>query len=133
MSISNCYIQSIINYCAIFLKGKQEQIRAVLYNFLTPKLWNWHILAHVWTNQYFVSASWLYIIVKQSIKDNFKQYYNLYNSPKALTYVVSSNPVHREVYSIQHYVIQFVSDLQQVGGFLWVLRFPQPIKLTATK
>ena len=34
------------------------------------------------------------------------------------TKVVSSNPVHGEVYSIQHYVIQFVSDLQQVGGFL---------------
>jgi len=25
--------------------------------------------------------------------------------------VVSSNPVHGEVYSIQHYVIKFVSDL----------------------
>jgi hypothetical protein len=30
--------------------------------------------------------------------------------------VVSSNPVHGEVYSIQHYVIKFVSDLRQVGG-----------------
>jgi len=29
-------------------------------------------------------------------------------------------------------VIQFVSDLRQVGGFLWVLRFPSPINLTAT-
>ena len=37
-----------------------------------------------------------------------------------------------EVYSIQHhYVIKFVSDLRQVGGFLWVLPFPPPIKLTA--
>jgi hypothetical protein len=37
-----------------------------------------------------------------------------------------------EVYSIQHHdVIKFVSDLRQVGGFLWVLRFPPPIKLTA--
>jgi hypothetical protein len=26
--------------------------------------------------------------------------------------------MHVEVYSIQHYVIQFVSDLQQVSGFL---------------
>jgi hypothetical protein len=26
----------------------------------------------------------------------------------------------------------FVSDLRQVGDFLWVLRFPSPIKLTAT-
>ena len=48
------------------------------------------------------------------------------------TTVVSSNPVHDEVYSIQHNVIKFVSDLQQVGGFLRVLQFPPPIKLTAT-
>ena len=47
------------------------------------------------------------------------------------TKVVSLNPTHGEVYSIQHYVINFVSDLCQVSGFLWVLRFPQPKKLTA--
>ena len=46
--------------------------------------------------------------------------------------VVSSNPVHGEMYSIQHYVIKFVSDLRQVGDFLRVLRFTPPIKLTAT-
>ena len=45
---------------------------------------------------------------------------------------VSSNPVHEEVYTIQHYVIKFVNVLRQVGGFLRVLRFPQPIELTAT-
>ena len=37
-----------------------------------------------------------------------------------------------EMYSIQNYVIKFNSDLRQVGGFLQVLGFPQPIKLTAT-
>ena len=31
--------------------------------------------------------------------------------------VVSSNPAHGEVYSIQHYVIKFVSDLRQISGF----------------
>jgi hypothetical protein len=36
-----------------------------------------------------------------------------------------------EVYSIQHYVIKFVSDLRQVSGFLRVTFFPPPIKLTA--
>ena len=46
--------------------------------------------------------------------------------------VVNSNPVHGEVYSIQYYLIKFVSDLRQVGGFLQVLQFPPPIKLTAT-
>jgi hypothetical protein len=45
---------------------------------------------------------------------------------------VSSNPAHREVYSIQHYVIKFVSDFRQVGGFLRGLRFPPPVKLSAT-
>jgi hypothetical protein len=35
---------------------------------------------------------------------------------------------HGEVYSIQHYVIQFVSDLRRVGDFLRVLQFPTPIK-----
>jgi len=48
------------------------------------------------------------------------------------TNVASSNPVHGEVHSIQHYVIKFVSDLRQVGDFLLVLRFPPSIKLTAT-
>ena len=43
------------------------------------------------------------------------------------TNVVSSNPIHGKVYPIHHYLIKFVSDL--VGGFL---RFPPPIKLTAT-
>jgi hypothetical protein len=38
--------------------------------------------------------------------------------------VVSSNPVHGEVRSTQHYVIKFVSNLRQIGGFLLVLRFP---------
>jgi hypothetical protein len=36
------------------------------------------------------------------------------------TNVVSSNPAHGEVYSIQLYVIKFVSDLWEVGGFLWL-------------
>ena len=48
------------------------------------------------------------------------------------TKVVSSKPVHDKVYSIQHYVIKFGSDLRQVGGFPRVLRFPPPMNLTAT-
>ena len=48
------------------------------------------------------------------------------------TKVVSLNPVHGKVYSIQHYVIMFVSNLQHVGGFLWVLPFLPSIKLNAT-
>jgi hypothetical protein len=40
------------------------------------------------------------------------------------TNVVTSHPPPGEVYSIQHHVIKFVSDLWQVGGFIWVLRLP---------
>ena len=38
---------------------------------------------------------------------------------------VSLNLDQGEVYNI--YVIKFVSDLRQVSGFLWVVRFPSPI------
>ena len=48
------------------------------------------------------------------------------------TKVLNTNPAHGEVYSIQHYVIKFVSDLRHFGRFLRVLWFPPPIKLTAT-
>ena len=48
-----------------------------------------------------------------------------------ITKVVSLNPAHGKVYSIQHCVIKFVNDLRQVDGFLRVLRFPPPMKLTA--
>ena len=47
------------------------------------------------------------------------------------TKVVSSNPAHDRVYSIQQYVIKLVDDLRQVCGFLRVPRFLPPIKLTA--
>jgi hypothetical protein len=40
------------------------------------------------------------------------------------TEVVSSSPVHGEVYSIQHYVMKLVGVLWQVSGFLRVLGFP---------
>ena len=39
---------------------------------------------------------------------------------------VNLNPAHDEVYSIQHYVMKFASDLRQVGGF------SLPIKLITT-
>ena len=38
-------------------------------------------------------------------------------SVSVTTKAVSFNPVRDKVYSIQHYVIKFVSDLRQVGNF----------------
>jgi len=54
-----------------------------------------------------------------------------------ITYAISAYHHWCEVESrsgqgVKHYAIKFVSDLRQIGGFLRVLRFPPPIKLTAT-
>ena len=65
------------------------------------------------------NGSWIY------------DYLHCMQSMPITTNVASSNPAHGDAYSIQHYVIKFVSDLQQVGDFLRKLRFPPPIKLTA--
>jgi hypothetical protein len=64
------------------------------------------------------------------LSSNGSWIYNyLCNQCPSLLKVVSSNQAHGEVYSIQHYVIKFVGDFQ-VRGFLWVLQFSPPIKLT---
>ena len=47
------------------------------------------------------------------------------------TKAVNSNPVHGEVYSIQHYMIKFASDIYMHATGRWfspVLRFPPPTK-----
>jgi len=52
-----------------------------------------------------------------------EHWYTVIMSIYITTKVQSSKPVHGEVYSIQYYVIKFISDLRQVGGFLWVHHF----------
>jgi hypothetical protein len=58
---------------------------------------------------------WIYCICKKK-------------SVPITTKVVSLNPAHGKVDSIQHYAIKSVSDMQQVSGFLQVFRFPPPRK-----
>ena len=55
----------------------------------------------------------------------------LQNIPDVAVVVVITWWLNR-MYSMQHYVIKFVSDLRQVGGFLRILRYPPSIKLTDT-
>jgi hypothetical protein len=68
--------------------------------------------------------------VVNGVKCHIQQY--LWQQPMQsvpiITDVVGSTPAQGEEYK----VIKFVSDLRHVGGFLWVLRFPPPIKLTVT-
>ena len=58
--------------------------------------------------------------------------YNCVQSVHITTKLLSSITALDELFSIQHYVITFVGDLRQAGGFLQVLRFHPPIKLTTT-
>ena len=51
-------------------------------------------------------------------------------SVPVITKAVSSNPAHGEVFSKQHYMIELVSDLRQVGGFHQILGLPPSIKQT---
>ena len=82
----------------------------VIFNFISSDVFQWPS----WSWSY---GSWIRTTYVQSVP--------------ITTNVVSLNPIHGEVYSIQNCVIKFVSDLRQIGGFLQVLRFPPPIKLTA--
>jgi len=63
-----------------------------------------------------------------SVRGRRDRYYIVVGFTTTYTKVVSSNPTHGEVYSMQQYVIKVVSDLLQFGGFLRVLRFPQAKK-----
>jgi hypothetical protein len=78
----------------------------------------WLLFLYIW------GLSWLYELDLQL--------YVPVQLVSVTTTVVSLNPIHSKVYSIQHYVIKFVSDLQQVDCFFRILHFPPPIKLIAT-
>ena len=47
------------------------------------------------------------------------------------TTIVTSNIAYVEVYSLHHYVINFVSDLLQVDGFHWRVFYPVYVLLLA--
>ena len=75
-----------------------------------------------WFNIYILSLLYLLIWVISVLQLPVPSVFITYK-------VVSSNPTRGDVYLIQHYVINFVSDLWQIGG---LLRFPWPVTLTTT-
>jgi hypothetical protein len=115
-------------------KYRVNSIRKHLISFLfllSFMIWIYfvHICVNILVCHYCITSSTL----SGAVMDVIVWYLDLQlpvQSVPIATKVVSSSPVHGEVYSIQYYVIMFVSDLWQVAdGFL---RFPPPIKFTAT-
>ena len=70
----------------------------------------------------------LKIILRQFLSPFHKDY--LTTNCNLTTKITLKIKILPQVYSIQHNVIKFVSDLRQVNGFLRVLQFSPPIKLT---
>jgi hypothetical protein len=79
------------------------------------------------------AISWCEQILFMNLDDKDKIFcYSQYFSSKYHLTVAQrcefdSHTSHGEVNSIPHYLIKFVSDFRQVGGFLLVLWLPQPI------
>jgi hypothetical protein len=75
---------------------------------------------------FYLEYKWSAIILKQEHRDRDRMVDLKLpeQSTPITTEAVSSNLVHGDVYSIQHYAIKFVSDLRQVDDVLRVLRFP---------
>jgi hypothetical protein len=116
--VSDCYI---IFYVGLYRTGKC---------FTNNRTWLTGIITDIFERYIVITFQHLPLLKNNK---NISLIPILYINPfKQPTKVVSSNPVHGEMFSIQHYVIKFVCDLQQVCDFLQVLWFPPPIKLTAT-
>ena len=91
----------------------------------------WNICCRMSTNQYSTNNKNKMEAVMVLIKWWLHLQLPMQSMP-ITTKVVSSKPVHDKVYSIQHYVIKFGSDLRQVGGFLPGTPVSSTMKLTAT-
>ena len=77
----------------------------------------------------------MYVLEAEELISNVHSEINAFLKCKLHYILVSSNPAEARCtrYNIIHFcMIKLESDLWQVGGFLRVLRFPPPIKLTAT-
>ena len=68
-------------------------------------------------------------MVARTLGENEGSYHILFSMSMYIVLPKYKPHVHGEVYSIQHYVMKYVSDMRHVGGFLLVLQFPPPIKL----
>jgi hypothetical protein len=80
-------------------------------------------IRQVWLYLFKCVLHYLILIWFEAIIVDIERYLNLQLPMKSVpitTKVVSSNPANGDVYSIQHYMMKFISDLRQVSDFLRV-------------
>ena len=87
-----------------------------------------YLCIHFWIIVFFCILSWKGLFYNERGRRGRDRMVAGFTTTRAksvpiTTEVVSSNPLHVDVYSMQHYVIKFVSDLRQVAGFLRVLKY----------
>jgi hypothetical protein len=70
-----------------------------------------------------IVSSCLLEFLYHCILDYENKDYIYINEPLQLVNITTNVVISNITQAIQHYVIQFVSDLRRVVGFLWVLRF----------
>ena len=121
MSLADTYRQSnlLVCACGLFFSSYQNRLNSLLHHKNTILHMLWCAVNNSFSKRGTVVAIDVWLLDLQLP----------IQSVPITTKVVSLNPVHGEVYLIQHYVIKFVSDLRQISGFLWGLQFPPPIKL----
>jgi hypothetical protein len=102
-------------YMACQTISQQEENWWISNSIFSTSKWHskeYYILyVFMWSSSWWLYGSWIYNYLCNPITNK----------------VVRSIPADGEVYPIQQYVIKFVSELWQVGGFLRVLRF-SPLK-----
>ena len=109
----------------MFLTCKQRDIQTLIYSSSQGLAVYWVCLAQLEYPLFRVGPLWSW--------SHHRWIYNyLCNQWLSTLKVVSSNPAHVELYAIQHYMIKFVSDLQQVGGFLYTTLYDKVCQWFAT-
>ena len=106
-NLCNCFVTTLL-CCSLFVTSYKNIVFFIIRANLLPYLRQIvYIIGTCIIHQYFVGT----VVVV------FVWQLNLQQSVSITTNVVSSNHANGEVYSIQHYVIKFVSDLREVCVF----------------
>ena len=99
----------------LIMAKRKNKLKYIGYRACTVPSWSWSYGCQIYNLNYLCNPylSLLMLWVRIPLMAELPV-----QSVPITTNVVGSNPAHGRVYTIQHYVINFVSDLWQACGFL---------------